>query len=213
MSVTAELTVTPRTVIGKANRRLARSGQIPGVLYGHGHATVPVAVDRHEFEQWAAHHSAGSSIVRLHVEGEKRPVDAVVREIQRSSVKGTILHVDFFAVAKDKPITATVPLHLVNDPAGVRAGGVLTVNVHEISIEALPKDLPEHIEHDVSALEIGDSLLLGDIPMPAGVTLLDDPELIVASVQAPRVEVEEAAAVEVTEPEVIGAKEQKEAED
>lgn len=212
MSVTAELSVTPRTVIGKANRRLAKSGQIPGVLYGHGHKTIPVAVDRHEFEQWAAHHAAGSSVVRLHVEGEKRPVDAVVREIQRSSVKGTILHVDFFAVAKDKPITATVPLHLVNDPAGVRAGGVLTVNVHEISIEALPKDLPEHIEHDVSALEIGDSLLLGDVRMPAGVTLLDAPDLIVASVQAPRVEVEEAAAAEVTEPEVIGPKE-KEAEE
>ncbi len=205
MTTASELTVTPRTVIGKASSRLSASGQIPAVLYGAGREATPLAVDRHEFELWAAHHAAGSGMVELKVEGQKKPVSAMVREIQRSSVKGTILHVDFLAVSMDKPVHANVPLVLVNDPEGVRAGGVLTVNIHEIDVEALPADLPEVIEWDVSALQIGESVHVDDIVPPAGVTVLADPEAIVASVQPPRVEVE-AEAAEITEPEVIGSK-------
>ncbi len=206
MTASNELTATPRTVIGKAGRRLAREGQIPAVLYGYGREAATIAVDRHDFELWAAHHAAGAGVVQLKLEGEKKPIDTVVREIQRSAVKGQITHVDFLAVAMDKPIHASVPLHLVNDPEGVKAGGVLTVNAHEINIEALPKDLPEAVEWDVTPLQVGDSLHLGDIVAPNAVTFLDDPDTIIASVQAPRVEVEEAGVEEAVEPEVIGAK-------
>ncbi len=208
-TVTNALTAVSRDVLGKSSKKLAAAGQIPAVLYGVGREAMAVAVDRHDFELWAAHHSAGSGMVELSLEGEKKPINAMVRDIQHSAVKGTILHIDFLAVSMDKPIHANVPLHLVNDPAGVRAGGILTVNIHELNVEALPGDLPELLEWDVSPLEVGDTLHLKDIAAPSGITLLDDPETIIASVQVPRVEVEEVTE-EVTEPEVIGAKESEE---
>lgn len=202
MTATNTLTATPRTVIGKASKRLAHANQIPAVLYGVGHDTVAIAVSRHDFELWATQHG-GTGMVEIALEGEKKPIPAMVREVQHSSVKGTIMHVDFLAVAMNKPVHATVAVHLVNDPEGVKAGGVLTVNLHEVNIEALPKDLPEFIEVDVSALQIGDSLHVGDIVAPKGVSVLDDAEQIVASVQAPRVE-EAVVSEEAAEPEVVG---------
>ena len=210
MAAGIALSVTPREKIGKANRRLAADNQIPAVLYGPGREPVSVALDRHDFEQFLHHHAAGSTLVDLTIEGHKKPIAAMVREVQRSSVKGNVLHVDFLEVAMNKPVHAVVTLHLVNDPEGVKAGGVLTVNIHEMNIEAKPGDLPEAIEADVSALQVGDTIHLRDVEMPAGVSLLDDPDAIVASVQAPRVEVEEVALEEIAEPEVIGKAEAEE---
>jgi large subunit ribosomal protein L25 len=113
-------------------------------------------------------------------------------------------------VDMDKTTHATVPLHLVNDPEGVKAGGVLTVNLHEITVEALPADIPQGgIEVDVAALEIGDALHVSDIKIMKNVTIIDDPETIVCAVQAPRAEVEEEVS-ELAEPEVIGAKDEAE---
>jgi large subunit ribosomal protein L25 len=198
------LSVTPREKIGKANRRLAAENKIPVVLYGPDRDPMPLALDRHEFELFAAHHAAGSTLVDLEIEGQKKRIAAMIREVQRSPVKGTVLHIDFLEVAMNKPVQASITLHLVNDPAGVRAGGILTVNLHEVNIEALPGDLPEILEVDVSALELGDLLLISDVKPPAGVTMLDDPEAVVASVQTPRVEIEEEAAEEMAEPELIG---------
>lgn len=206
MSVSTELNAVSRTVIGKSSKRLNSAGQIPAVLYGAGREATPIAVSRHDFELWAAHHAAGSGMVDLKVEGEKKTIPAMVRDIQHSAVKGVITHIDFLAVSMDKPIHANVPLHLVNDPEGVRAGGVLTVNIHEINVEALPADLPEVMEWDVSSLQIGDILHMGDIVAPAGITILDDADHIVASVQTPRVEVETTGEEEMAEPEVIGSK-------
>jgi len=210
MTATSELAAAPREIIGKASKRLAHANQIPAVLYGRGRDAMSIAVSKHEFELFMSHHAAGAALVELKLEGEKKPVNAMVREVQRSPIKGNILHVDFVAVSMTEVVHAVVPLHLVNDPAGVKAGGVLTVNMHELNIEALPGDLPESIEWDVAALEMGDTLHLADITAPKGIKLLDDPEAIVASVQAPRVEVEEAELEEAAEPEVIGAKAEEE---
>lgn len=204
MTAPSELTAYPREVVGKASRRLAHEGRIPAVLYGPGTQPVPLAIARHDFDLFAAHHTAGATILSLNIEGHKRPVHAMIREVQHSAVKGTPLHIDFLAVTMDKPVHATVALHLVNDPAGVRAGGILTVNLHEINVSAKPNDLPEVIEFDVEALEIGDSVHIRDIVAPKGVELIDDPETIVASVQAPKVEAEVEEAAEAAEPEVIG---------
>lgn len=198
-----------RETVGHANRRLTSTHQIPAVVYGKGHDNTPVALDRHDFENFMIHHGA-TGLVHLKIDGEKKAVNAVIRDIQYSAVKGNVLHVDFLAVRMDEAIHATVPIHLVNDPEGVRAGGVLTVNVHELSIEALPGDLPESIEHDVAALNVGDTVHISDLAIPEGVKILDDPETIVASVQAARAEVEEAPAEEAAEPEVIGEKPEEE---
>lgn len=207
MTASSELGATPRQITGKAAKRLAHVGQIPAVLYGHGREPMAIALDKHEFELFAAHHG-GSTLVEVKLEGEKKPINAMIREIQRSPIKGNVLHVDFVAVSMTEKIHAAVPLHLVNDPAGVRAGGTLTVTMHDLNVEGLPGDLPEMIEWDVSALEIGDTLHVSDIAAPKGLTLLDEAEAIVASVQAPRVEVEEVEGEVVAEPELIGAKDQ-----
>jgi len=205
MTATSELTALPREMIGKSSTRLGHVGQIPAVLYGQGREPIAIAIDRHEFELFSAHHS-GATLVELKVEGEKKPVNAMVREVQHSPVKGTVLHVDFVAVSMTETIHAAVPLHLVGDPAGVKAGGVLTVNMHELNVESLPGDLPEALEWDVAGLEMGDTLHVGDVTPPKGIVLLDDAEAIVASVQAPRAEEEvEEGVVEVAEPELIGS--------
>jgi large subunit ribosomal protein L25 len=206
MSASITLSAFPRTVVGKANRRLSGEGRIPAVLYGPGRDTLPLAIDRHDFELLMSHHASGSMLVELEIEGEKKPINAMIRELQTSSVKGQIVHVDFLAVQMNKPVHAVVALRFVNDPAGVKAGGVLTTNFHEVNVEAKPADLPEAIEVDIAALEVGESLHVSDIVAPAGVTILDDAEEVLASVQPPRVEIEEEAAAEEVEPELIGGK-------
>jgi len=210
MTASTILTAYDRDVIGKASHRLAAENRIPAVLYGTGRESLSISLDRHEFELMIAHHSTTSTIFELAVEGEKKPVNALIREMQTNPVKGTIIHVDFLAVAMDQLITAAISLRYVNDPAGVRAGGVLTTNFHEINVEAKPGDLPEAIEVDIASLEIGDSLHVSDIVVPAGVTILDDPEEVLISVQAPRLEVEEEIEGEEVEPEVIGEKAEEE---
>jgi large subunit ribosomal protein L25 len=206
MSESTVLTVFPRTVIGKASRRLSTEGRIPAVLYGMGREALAIEVVRHDFEQFMHHHSAGSTLVEIQIEGEKKPVNAMIREMQLGVLKGEIMHVDFMAVSLDIAIHAVVTLRFVNDPAGVKAGGVLTIDKHEINIEAKPAEIPETLELDVSALEVGDSLHISDVVVPAGVKILDDPDAIIASVTPPTVAVEAEEGAETTEPEVIGAK-------
>jgi large subunit ribosomal protein L25 len=210
MSVSNVVTAYPREVIGKANRRLAGQNRIPAVVYGIGREAVSISVDRHDFELLMAHHAAGSTIVEMQIEGENKPINAMIRELQMSPIKDTILHVDFLAIEMDKSVNAQVTLRLANDPAGVKAGGILTTNFHTINVEAKPADLPEYLEVDVAALEIGDSLHVSDIFAPTGVTILDDPEEVLCSVQAPRAEEVEEEVVEEAEVEVIGEKEEEE---
>jgi large subunit ribosomal protein L25 len=210
MTASTILPVFSREVIGKANRRLSHEDLIPAVLYGPGRETVSLSIGRHDFELLMAHHAAGSMIVELQLEGEKKPVNAMIRELQTSPVKGEIIHVDFMAIQMNVAVHASIALHFVNDPAGVKAGGVLTANFHEVNVEAKPGDLPEAIEVDVAALEIGDSLRVSDISAPAGVTILDDADEVLVSVQAPRVEIEEEVVEEGAEPELIGGKAEEE---
>ncbi|MDP2182188.1 MAG: 50S ribosomal protein L25 [Actinomycetota bacterium] len=193
-----------RDIIGKANRRM--TDEIPAILYGTGREALPVAVDRHDFELFISHHGAGSTLVSISVEGEATPVNAMVKEVQTSPVKGTILHIDFLAVRMDQIIQASVGLHFIGESPGVKAGGVLMQSVHTVTVEALPAELPEAIEIDVSALELGDSLHMSDLVGPEGVTIVDDPEVLVCSVTTPTAEPveEELVAEEGAEPEVIG---------
>ena len=210
MTAATILPVFSREIIGKANRRMAHDNRIPAVLYGPGRETVSLSVDRHDFEQLMLHHAASSIIVQLQVEGEKKPINAMIREMQNSPVKGDIIHVDFMVVQMDVAVHAAITLHFINDPAGVKAGGILTANLHEVNVEAKPGDLPEAIDVDVAALEIGDTLHISDVVAPKGVTILDDLEEVLVSVQPPRVEVEEEVVVEEAEPELIGGKPEEE---
>lgn len=200
------LTAYPRDIIGKANRRLAGANRIPAVVYGPGRESVAVALDRHDFELLMSHHAASSLIVEMEIAGDKKPVNAMIRELQHSPVKGEIVHVDFMVIQMNVAVHASITLRFVNDPAGVKAGGILTTNFHEINVEAKPGDLPEAIDVDVAALEIGDSLHVKDLVVPKGVKVLDDVEEVLVSVQPPRVEEEVEEVATPAEPELIGGK-------
>jgi len=165
---------------------------------------MPTPVGRSVFELLVSHHVSSSLLVELKLEGEKKPLHAMIREMQVGPVKGNILHVDFMAVDMNETVHASIALHLVNDPEGVKKGGVLTVDRHELNVEAKPGDLPESIDVDVSALEIGDSLHVRDVVAPKGVVLLDDMDGILASVTPPTVEAEAEEVAGAAEPELIG---------
>ncbi|MDY0088493.1 MAG: 50S ribosomal protein L25, partial [Coriobacteriia bacterium] len=175
MTESTTIIARQREIIGKANRRLAEANEIPAVLYGPGREPAPLALDRHEFELMMSHQVGGSLVVSLSVEGENKPVNAVIREIQRSPVKGNILHVDFLTIRMDQKLAATLPFHFVGESPGVKAGGVLMHTMREVMVEALPAELPESLEVDISGLELGHSITVADLVAPAGVEITDDP--------------------------------------
>ena len=205
MTESTAITARVRETMGKANRRLAAAGEIPAVLYGPGRDTVALSLDRHDFELMMSHHGAGSTIVTIALEGESKPVNAVIREVQHSPVKGTIMHVDFLAIRMDQKLQATVSFHFVGESPGVKAGGVLMHSMRELMVEALPANLPDSLDIDISGLEIGQSITVSDLTAPEGVEITDDPEGVVCSVTVPTAEpTEEELAAEAAEPEVIG---------
>src|SRR5271170_7005746 len=160
---TTKLDVNSRAADGsRAARRLRRSGRVPGVLYG----------DARELRLALA---SSGAVLDLSVDGEK-PTPVVLKEAQRDPVRGQTVHVDLLRVRLDQAINAVVPLELtgVDDAPGVKQGGVLEQITRELNVEALPTAIPESIAHDVSEMEIGDTILLGAIAAPDGVTLLDD---------------------------------------
>lgn len=206
MTQAIELKARTRSVVGKANRRLSGRNELPGVVYGAKHVPQSVVVDRHEFEQLLHHESVTSSVLKLAVD-DHGPVNVIVKDIQRDAVKGTLLHVDFWAVRMDQTIATTVAIQFMGESAGVKAGGVLTHNLRELHIDALPGDMPDHVEADITALEVGDSLHVSDLVVPDNVHVTDSADEIVCSVLAPKIEeVEEVVEEEAEEPEVIGEK-------
>lgn len=188
------LTVAPRTVEGsRSTRRLRRTGQVPGVVYGGGADPVAFQVDARELRQALAHAGA---VITLTLDGQETPV--VLKDQQRHPVTGLTMHVDLLRVDLKQAIHAIVVIELtgVEDAPGVKAGGVLEQVTREVNIEALPAAIPDTIVHDVSAAEIGDTVALDAIAMPEGVTLLDDPETIVVTVTPPRLSVEPTDEIE-----------------
>jgi large subunit ribosomal protein L25 len=195
------LTVAPRPPEGsRAARRLRREGLVPGVVYGGGEEPVAFQVDARELRHALAH---GGAVITLALDGSESPV--VLKDQQRHPVSGATLHVDLLRVDLRKKISAVVVLELTGteDAPGAKAGGVLEQVLRELNIEALPTEIPDAIQHDVSEMEIGDTVALATVAMPAGVTLLDDPEAIVATLTPPRLSVEPEEEIE-TETEVVG---------
>jgi large subunit ribosomal protein L25 len=208
MSETITLEATTRGVVGKAARRLRPMGKLPAVVYGAAKAAETIEIDLHEFEMLLSHDQGlTSKVISLKVDGGS-PVNVIVKQVQRDVVRGYVTHVDFWAVNMMQSVTTSVQLHFIGESPGVKAGGVMTHNMNEISVEALPAKLPSFIEADISALEIGDALHVSQLAVPADVTLQASADDIVCSVLAPKAaEVEEVVEVEETaEPEIIGTK-------
>jgi large subunit ribosomal protein L25 len=194
-SQTTKLSVQPRDPgSSRATRRLRRSGQVPGVLYGGGADPVAFAVDARILRHALA---ATGAVVELDVDGSATP--AVLKDAQRDPVRGDTLHVDFLRVRLDVAISATVGLELAgaDEAPGVREGGVLEHVTREVTIEALPTDIPERLEADVSSMQVNDTLHLSAVTPPSGVTILDDlEETVVATLTPPTVDVEAEEAAE-----------------
>ncbi len=178
----------------RAVRRLRRAGNVPGVVYGGGEDPIAFHVEARLLRNALAHAGA---VLELSIGGDA-PTPVVVKEIARHPVTGDTVHIDMLRVRLDQAITATVVLDLVggDDAPGVKEGGVLEQVTRELTIEALPTDIPDAVHHDVSALVIGDTVTLDAITPPAGVTLLDDPETVVATLSPPKLQLEEEPGIE-----------------
>jgi large subunit ribosomal protein L25 len=168
-----------------ANRRLRRQGLVPGVLYGPKLKPRAFAVPEVDLRHALSGDHGAHAILDVVVDGEKKAHSAVLKDYQRDPVRGGLLHVDLHVVRLDQPIRATVSVAIVGEAPGAKAGGVVTPSARELTVEALPAEVPDQIEVDVSTLEIGDSLHLSDLPAIEGVLLLDDPETLLASVTLP----------------------------
>jgi large subunit ribosomal protein L25 len=187
-----------REVFGKGpSGRLRRSGFVPGNLYGPSiEKNVPLTFNTKEVEKVLSGHSAGNVLVNLDVEGYGNKT-VMFKELQLHPVMGTIEHIDLIEVLMDHKVTVEVPVHIVGKAEGVTLGGILQQGSREIKVECLPTQIPETIEVDVTRLVIGQSLHIGDITLPEGISTLDDPKTTIVSVVAPTVEEEVKTAEEV----------------
>ncbi|OLE00385.1 MAG: hypothetical protein AUG91_04515 [Actinobacteria bacterium 13_1_20CM_4_69_9] len=193
-----KLQVKERDRRGSADaRRLRREGLIPGVLYGSGKQPHAICIPERELRRVLTGQGGLHAILDVVLEGQKTTHASILKDYQQDPIRGHISHVDLQEVRLDKPIQASVNVQLVGEPAGTKEGGVLSQVQREINVEALPMEIPEHIDLDVSGMAIGDTLRLADLAAMDGVTYLDDPEeTVLATVTLPtRVEEPE----EVTE--------------
>jgi large subunit ribosomal protein L25 len=202
-NTTTKLDVNSRSAAGsRAARRLRRSGRVPGVLYGGGSEPLGFDADARELRMALA---GSGAVLDLSIDGGKS-TPVVLKEAQRHPVRGETVHVDLLRVNLNEAISAVVPLELlgIDDAPGVKQGGVLEQITRELNVEALPTAIPESIAHDVGEMQIGETILLGALVAPEGVTLLDDlEETVIATLSPPRLQSEAAEEIEA-ETEVVG---------
>src|SRR6266699_1581570 len=204
----------PRTLARRAGvKKLRASGRVPAVIYGRRTNPQNLEIGLNEIEDLIHHSVSETILVDLAVEGGSEGQRlALVQEVQHHPLSGKVLHVDFHEVAENENVTVTVPVETVGEAAGVKTGGgVLEHVLFKIKVRALPRDIPEVITVDVTALEIGQSIHLGEILLPPGVEVVGDMKIPVISVAAPITEEQEAAALEaattpLAEPEVLKEK-------
>ncbi len=212
MATKVMLNAEPRSERGKeAARVMRREGYVPAVIYGAGEETRACKVETKQLEKLLTTTNYENTLIDLKTaEGEQR---VLIREVQFHPFKPEVLHVDFLAVRKGEKIRLDVPVRLLGSSVGVKEGGILEHHKHDVAVRCAPAAIPEALEFDISALDIGETVSVGDLTAPEGVELLDDPSTAICSVVPPTVHVveEEAelAAAELEEgeepePEVVG---------
>ena len=173
------------------SRRLRKEGYIPGVLYGRGNQPHAICVRERELRRVLTGQGGLHAILDVVLEGQKTTHASILKDYQQDPIRGHISHIDLQEVRLDQPIQASVVVQLVGEPEGAKEGGVLSQVQREINVEALPMEIPEHLDLDVSGMAIGDTLRLADLPAREGVTYLDNPEeTVLATVTLPTREVE-----------------------
>lgn len=168
----------------KSERKGFRSnGKIPGVVYGSKMNSTPIAVD--EKDILALLRSNPNAIIQLNVPGMgNQPV--MINEIQRDAISRNLLHIDFHRINMNEPVLATVRLDFQGDPAGVKAGGILQVQLHEIAVRCLPDDLPNSIEVDISELEVGSNMLVSELKVSSKIEIKTDENDVLVTILAPQ---------------------------
>lgn len=201
---TIKIAVQERKDFGKnASRRARRAGMIPAAVYSKGKETQAFLVNADEWQAFSANH-ASHMVTLAHGSVD---IPALVKEVQFNYLKNYVLHIDFQEVNLNEDIVSSVAIHAHGEAVGAAHGGILEQELHELEVICHPADLPEMLHVDVSKLEIGQSLHVSDIVLPAGVKCEMDPETVVFHVARPQLEEEPSAATEeVTEPEVIKEK-------
>jgi large subunit ribosomal protein L25 len=187
-----KLQVTEREGRGSSDaRRLRKAGFIPGVLYGKGKSSYAISVPERELRRVLTGQGGLHAILDVVLEGQQSTHASILKDYQQDPIRGHISHIDLHEVRLDQPIQSSVTVQLVGEPAGVKEGGVLSQVQREINVEALPMEIPEHIDLDVSGMNIGDTLRLADLAPIDGVTYLDNPdETVLATVGLPAREIE-----------------------
>lgn len=210
-----EIQAWPREESGtRPSRRLRQEGKIPAVMYGRGEGNVMLALDEHDIEELLDRHAL---IWQVDLDGESTPVQ--IKEVQYDAFGEQVLHADLGRISLSETVQVAVSVETEGEPVGVREeGGVLEVIRHEMQVECLPSEIPDAITVDVSELDIGDDLRVGDLDLPAEVTPVDDSHTVVVTCVPPMEMVgeedEDALAEEfMAEPEVIGAEEEEEEEE
>jgi large subunit ribosomal protein L25 len=186
-----------------ASRRLRADGFIPGVLYGDGKAAHPFAVAERELRRVLTGDHGLHAILDVVLEGQQKAHHAVLKDYQLDPTRARLLHIDLHEVRLDRAIQAQVVVELIGESQGVQEGGVLSQVNREVVVEALPMEVPDRLELDVSRMMIGDSLRVSDLRVPEGVKILTDPEAVLATVTPP---------TKVELPEEVVAAEEEEAE-
>lgn len=204
---TAQLSAAVRSASGKGTaRKLRAAGEIPAIIYGHGRDPQSLTINAHVMNKLLEKISYTTTVIELDVNGKM--ARTLIRELQRHPVKRDILHIDFQELVAGEKVTVRVPLKFVGTPEGVRTGGgILDETIRELHITVDPADIPNHIDVDVSTLQVGKSLHIRDVIIPAGVTVLDDPAGTICVCMIPKevvaVKPDETAVATPAEPELI----------
>ena len=200
-----ELEAKERSLLGSKVKRLRREGWVPGVMYGRDFKSVPLKFDKYDLRDVLSQ-VGGSQLVNVKVADADEPEFALLREVQRDVITGDLLHVDFYRVMMTETITTEIPLLTVGEsPVAEQKEGILLHGIAEIEVECLPGDLVDAIEVDLAELtEVGEAILVEDLAVPAGISVLTDPdEMIARLVPLEEVELERPAA-EVEEELIMG---------
>ncbi len=209
-----KLTATPRNSTGRQPaKRLRTSGIVPANIYSSKNPPANLQVNEREISNLLSHAAGENLLVNLQIAGENKNRLALIQEVQHEPISGRILHVDFHEVSMDETIQTEVNIEPIGEAAGVRNfGGLLEQLIRHITIECLPKDLPDVIHVDVTGLGLGQSLHVGDLPLPQGVRVVSDADLTVFLVSEPRVS-EATSEGGPTQPEVLKEKKKDEGDE
>ena len=184
---------TGRTTGSRSSRRLRAEGQIPAVLYGHGMDSMSIAVDRRDLRHALTGPAGVNALINLEIDGTTHPT--IVKSLQRDPLKRNVAHVDFVVVSLDEVIEISVAFHLEGEAKAVLAeGGLVDPAVDTITVRTTPRDVPGAFTYDISEMQVGDVVRAGELAMPEGVELVDDPEMAIVTALA-------AQAEEIEEPE------------